>query len=67
MMTWHCDLCRKEWEVPDGTRAHFHRCIRQYEGEAPPRRRRLPLDREARGAFWRALLEEVGEDRTWRD
>lgn len=65
MTTFHCPRCSKEWEQPDTVVSFFHRCVTQYTGDEP-RPRGLPMNREARGRFYQALLEAVGEDEVRR-
>ena len=68
-MKWFCPRprCAKEFDVPDRVVSHWHKCTEPYDGEEAERRsKRMPLDREARGVFWRALLDAVGEEETRR-
>lgn len=67
-MTFHCPRCSKQWEVADHVAAHFNYCTEQFTGESETTRRRgrIPADGPARGQFWHALLEQIGEDKTWR-
>jgi uncharacterized Zn ribbon protein len=66
-VTWHCTRCRREWTTDDGIVFHIHSCVAEFDDrDKLARRRRVPMDREARGAFYHALFEQVGEEQTWR-
>lgn len=64
-VTFSCTICMKQWE--SDAPVHFHRCRETYAGDEDYRPRfHAWQTRAERGAVWYVLLEQVGEEQTWR-